>query len=188
MLNKKNKFPHKTLLPNLLEHQKTSYCWFLEKGFLAEISDFSGIKSCDGNFKFDYITEHYKIKTPGYTLTEAKRRKISYNIAVFIAVQLTCTLNSKFTQSNSLLAHIPLMTEAGTFLVNGVERVVISQLIRSPGLYYKTLRNKQEMEIVIATIIPKRGVWVDFEFGSGNFIWVRIGRSKKFQHIFSLKH
>ena len=171
---------YKYLLPNLLEPQRTSFCWFLEFGFLQELENFSSIKDYLEELELNLSVRYYKVKQPKYSLAEAKRRDTTYSVKIYTIAKLTYTSELKeSTENEVLLCDLPLMTNEGTFLVNGIERVIINQIVRSPGIYYKTEIDKQNFRYYTASLISNRGTWVKFEFGKDDVINVKIDKAKK---------
>jgi DNA-directed RNA polymerase subunit beta len=171
---------YKYLLPNLLETQRISFCWFIEFGFLHELENFSAIRDYLDELKLNLSAKHYKIKQPKYTLAEARRRETTYSVRVYTFAQLVYLNGSnEKTENEVLLCDIPLMTNEGTFLVNGIERVIINQIVRSPGIYYKTEIDKQNYRYYTASLISNRGTWVKFEIDKDDFISVKIDKAKK---------
>jgi DNA-directed RNA polymerase subunit beta len=164
------------LLPNLLEIQRASFCWFLEKGLVQEFEDFSLIRNYLGELELNLSTKFYKIKRPKYTLEEAKRRDTTYSVPIYITAHLKKRL--EVSKAEVFLGDIPLMTNEGTFLVNGIERVIINQIVRSPGIYYKSEIDRQGSRNYIASLISNRGTWIKFEVGRENFIQVRIDKAR----------
>ena len=171
---------YKYLLPNLLETQRISFCWFIEFGFLQELENFSAIRDYLDELKLNLSAQHYKIRQPKYTLAEARRREATYSVRVYTLAQLVYLDGSKDkTENEVLLCDIPLMTNEGTFLVNGIERVIINQIVRSPGIYYKTEIDKQNYRYYTASLISNRGTWVKFEMDKDELISVKIDKAKK---------
>jgi DNA-directed RNA polymerase subunit beta len=164
------------LLPNLLEIQRASFCWFLEKGLVQEFEDFSLIRDYLGDLELNLSTKFYKIKRPKYTLDEAKRRDTTYSVPIYITAHLKKRLETSKTEV--FLGDIPLMTNEGTFLVNGIERVVINQIVRSPGIYYKSEIDRQGSRNYIASLISNRGTWIKFEIGRENCVQVKIDKAR----------
>lgn len=171
---------YKFTVPNLLEIQRASYCWFLEKGLVDELEFFSAIKDYSNELQLNFITKFYTIKQPRYTLNETKRRDTTYSIRVFIRARLTHLEKGKWHEKRVFVGEIPLMTNNGTFIVNGIERVVINQIIRSPGIYFKAERDKEGAKIASANIISNRGSWIRFESGADQLVTVHIDKAKKF--------
>jgi DNA-directed RNA polymerase subunit beta len=171
---------YKYLLPNLLETQRISFCWFIEFGFLQELSNFSAIRDYLDELKLNLSAKHYKIRQPKYSLSEARRRETTYSVRVYTFAQLVFLngLNKK-AENEVLLCDIPLMTNEGTFLVNGIERVIINQIVRSPGVYYKTEIDNQNYRYYTASLISNRGTWVKFEMDKDEIISIKIDKAKK---------
>ena len=183
---KKNVYHY--LLPNLLETQRISFCWFLELGFLQELENFSAIRDYLDELELNLSAKFYKIRQPKYSLAEAKRRDTTYSVRIYTVVQLIYLNNSaNTTESEVLLCDVPLMTNEGTFLVNGIERIIINQIVRSPGIYYKTDADKQNYRFYTASLISNRGTWVKFEMDKDDFINVKIDKAKKISAYIFLK-
>jgi len=180
---------YKYLLPNLLETQRISFCWFLELGFIQELENFSPIRDYLDELELNLSAKFYTILKPKYTFEEAKRRDTTYSVRIFTKVDLLYLKNDwdKITKNEVLLCDIPLMTNEGTFLVNGIERIIINQIVRSPGIYYKTDSDKQNFRSHIASLISNRGTWVKFEIDKNELISVRIDKAKKFSAYIFLK-
>ena len=178
---------YRYLLPNLLDIQRSSYCWFLEKGLLEELSNFSVIRDFLGDLELNFATKFYKVKQPKYTLDEAKRRDTTYSIRIFIRAELYYADTPKPQKDSVFLGDIPLMTNEGTFLVNGIERVIINQIVRSPGIYYKSELDKQGYKIYTASLIANRGTWIKFEIDKDDLIYVKIDKAKKFSAYLFLR-
>merc|ERR1712070_1037130 len=177
---------YRYLLPNLLDIQRSSYCWFLEKGLLEELSNFSVIRDFLGDLELNFATKFYKVKQPKYTLDEAKRRDTTYSIRIFIRAELYYADTPKPQEDSVFLGDIPLMTNEGTFLVNGIERVIINQIVRSPGIYYKSELDKQGYKTYTASLIANRGTWIKFEIDKDDLIYVKIDKAKKFSALIPL--
>ena len=175
-----NKNIYKCLLPNLLSIQRASYCWFLEKGLIQELDSFSVVRDYVGGLELNFVTKHYTIKQPRYNLEESKRRDITYSVRIFIAAKLDYHSNRKSDEKQIFLGDIPLMTNNGTFLVNGIERIIINQIVRSPGLYYKSEIDKNGSKIYNAGLISNRGTWLKFEIDKDDFVSIKIDKTKKF--------
>ena len=179
---------YKYLLPNLLETQRISFCWFLELGFIEELENFSAIRDYLGELELNLSAKFYRIRQPKYTLAEAKRRDTTYSIRIYTKVQLLYLNDlNKTTENDVLLCDIPLMTNEGTFLVNGIERIIINQIVRSPGIYYKTDSDKQNFRSYTASLISNRGTWVKFEIDKDELINVKIDKVKKISAYIFLK-
>ena len=173
-------FIYKYLLPNLLETQRISFCWFLELGFIQELENFSAIRDYLDELELNLSAKFYTIRQPKYTLAESKRRDATFSAKVFTRVQLLYLNDSNNkTENEVLLCDIPLMTNEGTFLVNGVERIIINQIVRSPGIYYKIDSDKQNFRYYTASLISNRGTWVKFEIDKDDLIQIKIDKAKK---------
>jgi DNA-directed RNA polymerase subunit beta len=179
---------YKYLLPNLLETQRISFCWFLEFGFLQELSRFSTIQDYLDELELNLSVKHYQLRQPNYTLAEAKHRATTYSIKIYTRAQLRYLTNSKKpTQNEVLLCDLPLMTNEGTFLVNGIERIIINQIVRSPGLYFKAETDKNNFRFYNAGLISNRGTWVKFEIDKEDLIHVKVDKAKKLSAYILLK-
>nr|WKK50209.1 RNA polymerase beta subunit [Ochrosphaera neapolitana] len=182
-----NKNIYTFLVPNLLDIQRTSYCWFLEKGLVQELENFSLIKSYSGELELNFVTKFYTIKPPRYSLVETKRRDSTYSVRTFIHATLKCSGESRPHEKLVFLGDVPLMTNSGTFIVNGIERVVINQIVRSPGIYYKSEIDKNGSRLYLASLISNRGSWIKFEIDKDEIIYVKIDKAKKFPVYFLLR-
>jgi DNA-directed RNA polymerase subunit beta len=179
MLNFKKEI-YNYLLPNLLETQRISFCWFLELGFLQELENFSAIRDYLEELELNLSDKHYKIRPPKYSLAESKRRDTTYSVRIYTLAQLSyLTERKEPTENEVLLCDLPLMTNEGTFLVNGIERIIINQIVRSPGIYYKTEINKQNFRYYTAGLISNRGTWIKFEMDKDDLISIKIDKAKK---------
>ena len=182
-----NKNLYKCLVPNLLEVQRASYCWFLEKGLVQELENFSAIKHYSDDLELNFATKFYTIKRPRYSLVETKRRDATYSVRIFIQAKLNYMAQTKLHEKLVFLGDIPLMTNNGTFIVNGIERVIINQIVRSPGIYYKREVDKSGSKIYLASLISNRGSWVKFEIDKDEVVNIRIDKAKKFSIYIFLK-
>jgi DNA-directed RNA polymerase subunit beta len=183
---KKNVYRY--LLPNLLETQRISFCWFLELGFIQELENFSVIRDYLDDLELNLSAKYYKIRQPKYTLAEAKRNDITYSVRIYTQAQLIYLNDPDSTTKNEvLLCDMPIMTNEGTFLVNGIERIIINQIVRSPGIYYKTDSDKQNFRYYTASLISNRGTWVKFEIEKNDVISVKIDKAKKISAYIFLK-
>jgi DNA-directed RNA polymerase subunit beta len=178
MLSIKNNI-YRYLLPNLLEIQRTSYCWFLEKGLVYELENFSAVQDYLGEIELSFSSKFYTIKIPKYSLEEAKRRDTTYSIRVYSVATLKYLNDSEVKKDEVFLGDIPLMTNEGTFLVNGIERIIINQIVRSPGIYYKSESDKQNTRYYTASLISNRGNWVKFEIDKDDLIYIKVDKAKK---------
>ena len=178
---------YRCLLPNLLEIQRVSFCWFLEKGLLQELENFTAIRDYLGELELTLAAKQYTIKRPKYSLAEAKRRDTTYSIRIYIVAKLDYLVTSESKKGNVFLGDIPLMTNEGTFLVNGIERIIINQIVRSPGIYYKREVIKQNAYTYTASLISNRGTWVKFEIDKDDLINVKVDKAKKLSGYVFLK-
>ena len=144
MFSKKNIY--KYLLPNLLETQRISFCWFLELGFIQELENFSAIRDYLDELELNLLAKFYAIRQPKYTLAEAKRRDTTYSIRIYTRVQLAYLNDfNNIAENEILLCDVPLMTNEGTFLVNGIERIIINQIVKNPTHIYNYKNNIYEI-------------------------------------------
>ena len=165
-------------IPNLIEVQKNSYQWFKNEGLKEVFRDVSAITDYNGNLVLNFVD--YKIDdTPKYTIAECKERDVTY----VAPLRVTATLWNKETgdvkESEIFMGDFPLMTESGTFIINGAERVIVSQLVRSPGVYYSFEKDKTGKDLFKATVIPNRGAWLEYEMDSSDVVYVRIDKNRK---------
>ena len=178
-----------TTLPDFVEIQRASFCWFLAKGIREELEKFSAITDLYNNTELNFYGQEYKIRKPKYDIIESKYRDTTYAIKIYVPMSLTSfnkeILNTELTNANDkkktliFIGELPLMTDRGTFIINGCERVVINQIIRSPGIYYKEEVSKKGESIYSATLIPSRGSWLKFEIDRKNNITVSIDKTEK---------
>src|SRR5438477_8493550 len=168
---------HVVDIPNLVEQQLTSYRWFLEEGLQELFESFSPIYDFTGNTSIS-LTD-FTLGEPKYTVEECRDRDMTFESPIKARVQLT-QANKEMIESEVYLGDLPLMTDKGTFVINGAERVVVSQLARSPGVYYKDNLDFSGRVLYYATIIPSEGAWVDVETDASDVVTVRIGQTRKF--------
>ena len=178
---------YRCLLPNLLEIQRISFCWFLEKGLLQELKNFATVRDYLGELELNLSAKQYKIRRPKYSLSEAKRRDATYSIRIYIIAKLDYLVTKESKKGEVFLGDIPLMTNEGTFLVNGIERIIINQIVRSPGIYYKREANKKNSYLYTASLISNRGTWVKFEVDKDDIIYVKVDKAKKLSGYVFLK-
>ncbi|MBQ8636568.1 MAG: DNA-directed RNA polymerase subunit beta [Clostridia bacterium] len=165
-------------MPNLIEVQKDSYKWFLEEGLREVFHDISPIKDHSGHLVlefFDYRLDY----NPKYSVEECKERDAKYAAPLRVSVRLINTETGEIKEQEIFLGDFPLMTEQGTFVINGAERVIVSQLTRSPGIYYEFDRDKTGKPLYNSTVIPYRGAWLEYETDSNDVFSVRIDRTRK---------
>lgn len=164
-------------IPNLIEVQRKSYQWFLEKGLREALADISPIKDFTGNLALEFLD--HTIGDPKYSVQECKDRDVTYAAPLRVKVRLINKETGEIKEQEVFMGDFPLMTEKGTFVVNGAERVVVSQLIRSPGVYFGEQQDISGKKLYTATIIPNRGAWLEFETDLSNLLWVRVDRTRK---------
>jgi DNA-directed RNA polymerase subunit beta len=165
-------------LPNLIEIQKNSYEWFLKEGLMEAFQDISPIEDYTGNLVLEF--EDYELeKTPKYDEEECKERDVTYAVPLKVKVKFRNRETGIIKESKVFMGDFPLMTDKGTFIINGAERVIVSQLVRSPGPYYDKKIDKSGNMLFNATIIPNRGAWLEYETDSNDLLYVRIDRNRK---------
>ena len=168
-----------TLLPDLIEIQRSSFRWFLEKGLIEELESFSPISDYAGKLELRFIAENFKLKPPKYDVDEAKRRDSSYSVQMYVPTRLIFKETGEIKEQEVFIGELPLMTERGTFIINGAERVIVNQIVRSPGVYYKPETDKNNRRTYAASLIPNRGAWLKFETDKNDLAWVRIDKTRK---------
>ncbi len=165
-------------MPNLIEVQKNSYQWFLEEGLKEVFEDISPVTDHSGNLVlefFDYSLEY----NPKWSVEECKERDAKYAAPLKVSVRLINQETGEIKEQEIFMGDFPLMTEQGTFIINGAERVIVSQLVRSPGIYYAFDRDKTGKPLYTSTVIPYRGAWLEYETDSNDVFYVRIDRTRK---------
>ena len=166
-------------MPNLIGIQKDSYNWFLEEGIREVFRDLSPIVDSNGRFELSFISYRLDDKTK-YTIEECKERNATYAAPLRVTARLFDKATGENIDNEIFMGDMPLMTESGTFVINGSERVVVSQLVRSPGVYYGFKYDKTGKRLFDATVIPNRGAWLELELDSNDIIYLKIDKSKKF--------
>ena len=166
-------------MPNLLALQKKSYQWFLDTGLREVFSDVASISNYAGNLELSFID--YKMdEAPKYDVLECKARDATYAAPPKVSVRLYNKETGEIKEQEIFMGDFPLMTESGTFVINGAERVVVSQLVRSPGIYYgKEIDLKTDLPLLTSTVIPYRGAWLEYETDANEMFWVRIDKNRK---------
>lgn len=164
-------------LPNLIEIQQKSYQWFLDVGLREMFQEISPIEDYTGNLVLEFID--YSLGEPKYDLEESKAREVTYAAPLRVKVRLINKETGEVKEQEVFMGDFPLMTETGTFIYNGAERVIVSQLVRSPSVYYSTKVDKNGKPTYTATVIPNRGAWLEFETDAKDIIYVRIDRTRK---------
>ena len=165
-------------IPNLIQVQKDSYNWFIEEGLGEVLRDISPIIDYSGNLVLEFFDYYMEEKTK-YTVEEAKERDTTYSTRLHVKVRLINRETGEIKEQEIYLGDFPLMTESGTFVINGAERVVVSQLVRSPGCYYASDFDKTGKRIYTSTVMPIRGAWIEYETDSNDIINVRVDRTRK---------
>ncbi|PTM54705.1 DNA-directed RNA polymerase subunit beta [Desmospora activa] len=164
-------------LPNLIEIQQKSYDWFLENGLKEMFQDISPIEDFTGNLVLEFID--YTLEEPKYSVEESKERDVTYAAPLRVKVRLINKETGEVKEQEVFMGDFPLMTDTGTFIINGAERVIVSQLVRSPSVYYNSKVDKNGKPTFTATVIPNRGAWLEFETDAKDIIYVRIDRTRK---------
>ena len=165
-------------MPNLIEVQKKSYKWFLEEGLMEVLRDVSPITDYSGNLVIEFVS--YSIdSTPKYPVEECKERDVNFAAPLKVDVRLSNKQTGEVKQSEIFMGDFPLMTDNGTFVINGAERVIVSQIVRSPGMYYDSAIDKTGKRTFTATVIPYRGAWLEYETDINDVFYVRIDKNRK---------
>ena len=167
-----------TEMPNLIEIQKDSYKWFLEEGLDEVLRDVSPVVDYTGNLSIEF-TDYTLDPTPRYPVEECKDRSVTYDAHMKVGVRLVNKATGELKTAQIFLGDFPLMTDNGTFVINGAERVIVSQLVRSPGMYYGVEVDKQGKHNYSATVIPYRGAWLEYENDSAGIFYVKIDKNRK---------
>lgn len=164
-------------LPNLIEIQTSSYQWFLDEGLREMFQDISPIEDFTGNLSLEFID--YSLGDPKYSVEESKERDVTYSAPLRVKVRLINKETGEVKDQDVFMGDFPLMTETGTFVINGAERVIVSQLVRSPSVYYSGKVDKNGKRGFTATVIPNRGAWLEYETDAKDVVYVRIDRTRK---------
>ena len=166
-------------MPNLIKVQRDSYDWFVEEGLGEVLKDISPIEDYSGNLVLEFFDYYMEDKTK-YTLEEAKERDATYSTRLHVKVRLINRETGEIKEQEIYLGDFPLMTDSGTFIINGAERVVVSQLVRSPGCYYDEIFDtKTGKKTYTSTVMPLRGAWLEYETDGNDIFWVRVDRTRK---------
>ncbi len=165
-------------MPNLIEIQKDSYAWFLEQGLKEVFEDMSSITDYTGNLVLDFIDYRLDDK-PKYTVAECKERDATYAAPLRVLARLQNMETGEIKENEVFMGDFPLMTDSGTFVINGAERVVVSQLVRSPGVYFDCAIDKSGRKLFSSTVIPNRGAWLEYETAQDGALYVRIDKNRK---------
>lgn len=164
-------------LPNLIEIQTSSYQWFLDEGLREMFQDISPIEDFTGNLSLEFID--YSLGEPKYSVEESKERDVTYSAPLRVKVRLVNKETGEVKDQDVFMGDFPLMTETGTFVINGAERVIVSQLVRSPSVYFNGKVDKNGKKGFTATVIPNRGAWLEYETDAKDVVYVRIDRTRK---------
>ena len=165
-------------MPNLIKVQKDSYDWFIEEGLGEVLQDISPIVDYSGNLVLEFFDYYMEEKTK-YSVEEAKERDATYSTRLHVKVRLINRETGEIKEQEIYLGDFPVMTESGTFIINGAERVVVSQLVRSPGCYYASEFDKTGKKIFTSTVMPIRGAWIEYETDGNDVFWARVDRTRK---------
>ncbi len=166
-------------MPNLIEVQKNSYRWFLTDGLKEVFRDISTIEDYTGNLVLDFIDYELKEDSPKYSVAVCKERDATYSAPLFVRARLYNKETGEIKEQEIFMGDFPLMTDSGTFIINGAERVIVSQLVRSPGVYFDETRDKSGKRLYAATVIPNRGAWLEYETDANDIFYVRIDKNRK---------
>ena len=164
-------------MPDLIEVQKNSYRRFLETDLREVLADASPITDYNGNLELEFVD--YSLEEPKNSIERCRERDMTYSAPLYVFVRLTNHETGEIKESDVFMGDFPLMTDHGTFIINGAERVIVSQLVRSPGAYYSYTMDKAGKALYAAQIIPSRGAWLEYETDSNDVLWVRIDRARK---------
>ena len=166
-------------MPNLIEVQKDSYKWFLTDGLKEAFDDISPIQDFAGHLSLEFVGFKLCEDEKKYTIEECKERDATYSAPLKVRVRLINKDKDEINEHEIFMGDLPLMTDTGSFVINGAERVIVSQLVRSPGIYYGVDHDKVGKELYSCTVIPNRGAWIEYETDSNDIYWVRVDRTRK---------
>jgi DNA-directed RNA polymerase subunit beta len=166
-------------LPDLVEIQRESFRSFLREGLIEELESFSPITDYTGKIELHFLAKNYRLKRPKYMVDEAKRRDSTYGVQMYVPTRLINKETGEIKEQEVFIGDLPLMTDRGTFIINGAERVIVNQIVRSPGVYYKSETDKNGRRTYNASLIPNRGAWLKFETDKNDLVWVRIDKTRK---------
>ena len=165
-------------MPNLIEIQKNSYNWFLEEGLHEVFHDIAAIEDYTGNLVLEFVD--YRLdKNPKYSIKECKERDATYAAPLYVTARLFNKQTGEVKEQEIFMGDFPLMTDAGTFISNGAERAIVSQLVRSPGVFYGSSKDRTGKDLFTATMNPNRGAWLEYETDSSDVYYVRIDKNRK---------
>ena len=165
-------------MPNLIEIQKASYQWFIETGLKEAFRDMSEIVDFSGNLVLTFVDYRFDDK-PKYTVRECKKRSVTYAAPLRVTARLLNKNTGSIKEAEVYMGDFPIMTDSGTFVINGAERVIVSQLVRSPGVYFDMTHDKTGKELYTSTINPNRGAWLEYETDVNDIYYVKIDKNKK---------
>ena len=168
-----------TEIPNLIEVQLDSYQWFLREGLHEVFDDVNPITNFTGNLVLEFVDYKLDRDNIKYSVEECRERDATYAAPLKVSVRLQNKETGEMKEQEVFMGDFPLMTEQGTFIINGAERVIVSQLVRSPGVYYNYTRDKSGKKLFASTVIPNRGAWLEYETDSNDVIYVRIDKTRK---------
>ncbi len=166
-------------MPNLIEVQTASYQWFLKEGLMEAFRDISPITDFSDKLSLEFISFKLCEDDVKYSIEECKERDATYAAPLKVKVRLRNKENDEINEHDIFMGDLPLMTATGTFIINGAERVIVSQLVRSPGIYYGITHDKIGKELYSCTVIPNRGAWLEYETDSSDVFYVRVDRNRK---------
>ena len=166
-------------MPNLIEVQKDSYQWFLDEGLKEVFDDISPIADYGGKLSLEFIDFTYDEKDAKYSIEQCKERDVTYAAPLKVRVRLINKETEEINEHEIFMGDLPIMTVTGTFVINGAERVIVSQLVRSPGIYYAIAHDKLRKRLFSSTVIPNRGAWLEYETDSNDVFYVRVDRTRK---------
>ena len=165
-------------MPNLIEIQKNSYNWFLEEGLHEVFHDIAAIEDYTGNLVLEFVD--YRLdKNPKYSIKECKERDATYAAPLYVTARLFNKQTGEVKEQEIFMGDFPLMTDAGTFISNGAERAIVSQLVRSPGVFHGSSKDRTGKDLFTATMNPNRGAWLEYETDASNVFYVRIDKNRK---------
>ncbi|MCR5216767.1 MAG: DNA-directed RNA polymerase subunit beta, partial [Lachnospiraceae bacterium] len=166
-------------MPNLIEVQKASYDWFLDEGLREAFNDIFPITDHNGKLSLEFVDYQLCTEDAKYTIKQCKERDATYAAPLKVKVRLYSKEKDNMTETEIFMGDLPLMTKTGTFVINGAERVIVSQLVRSPGIYYDIQHDKVGKELYSCTVIPNRGAWLEYETDANDVFSVRVDRTRK---------
>ena len=166
-------------VPDLIEVQKNSYQWFIDEGLMEVLEEVSPIRDFSGDMELSYIGKEFDIDHPANTIEQCKEKDCNFAAPLKVKVRLVNKRTGKVEDQDVFIGDFPIMTEHGTFIINGAERVIISQLVRSPGAYFDIIHDKSDVDLFTSQVIPNRGAWLEYETDPNGVIYVRVDRQRK---------